>query len=264
MGGGGEALISAGERDDASVSSKLALSTDALSFDYGGQPALRQVSLEVPTGRFVALLGANGAGKTTLFSIVTGLYSARSGSVSIMGHDLRRQMLSALATMGVVFQRTTLDMDLSVMQNLRYAAALQGMKRPLATSRIAAALSRHDLEALASRKVASLSGGQRRRVELARALLHEPALLLLDEPTVGLDMHSRADFVAHVRTLNAEQGVGVLWSTHLLDEIDTTDRICVLQRGSVLASGEIAALLARHGAADIPALYRTLADKAEP
>lgn len=241
-----------------------ALQADSLVFSYGRQPALQEVSLTVPAGRFVALLGANGAGKTTLFSIVTGLYAAASGSVTVKGHDLRRNTLQALATMGVVFQRTTLDMDLSVRQNLRYAAALQGMPRALARSRIDESLRQHELQALAGRRVAALSGGQRRRVELARALLHRPALLLLDEPTVGLDMQSRSDFVAHVRRLNQAEGVGVLWSTHLLDEVEREDQVCVLHQGRMLVSGDIPALLAEHRQADVAALYRGLTGKPLP
>ncbi len=150
------------------------LDATALEFSYGRQPALKQASIQVPAGRFVALIGANGAGKTTFFSIVTGLYAAHQGSVTVMGHDLRLNTLSALACLGIVFQSSTLDMDLTINQNLHYAAALQGIERNEAKQRINDGLQLHGLAGLGARKVASLSGGQRRRVELTTALLHKP------------------------------------------------------------------------------------------
>jgi len=235
-----------------------ALEVQDLQFSYGKHKALQGVDLIVPAGCFVALLGANGAGKTTLFSIVTGLYAAGSGSVVVNGHDLRRDTLTALKRMGVVFQRTTLDMDLTVSQNLRYAAALHGIDRKQTAERVAAAVKRHDLGQFENRKVAALSGGQRRRVELARALLHEPALLLLDEPTVGLDVHSRAEFLDHVRTLCKEVGTGVLWATHLMQEVIASDQVHVLDHGRVIAEGELSSLLEQHGAADADVLFHEL------
>lgn len=244
---------------DGTGSVRAALAVEGLTFRYGSHVALDGVTLSVPGGRFVCLLGANGAGKTTLFSIVTGLFAARRGHVAILGHDLVHETSAALAGLGVVFQRPTLDGDLTVVQNLRYFADLQGLSRREARTRIARALERHALGELERRRASTLSGGQRRRVELARALLHRPALVLLDEPTVGLDAPSRRDFVAHVRTLAADEGVGILWATHLLDEVDAADRVCVLERGRLVADGELPALLAEHGAADVGALAGALA-----
>jgi ABC-2 type transport system ATP-binding protein len=237
------------------------LDATALEFSYGRQLALKQASIQVPAGRFVALIGANGAGKTTFFSIVTGLYAAQQGSVTVMGHDLRSNTLSALACLGVVFQSSTLDMDLTINQNLHYAAALQGIERKEAKQRIDEGLQLHGLSGLGTRKVASLSGGQRRRVELTRAL-HKPNLLLLDEPTVGLDLQSRSEFVTHVKSLCKTQGTGVLWATHLMDEVTTDDRVCIMDHGEIVAAGELGELLQSRGASDITELFNMLVTKA--
>lgn len=242
--------------DDVTNESKApALSTDNLSFSYGANKALDGATLTVPQGRFVCLLGANGAGKTTLFSIISGLYAAQSGSVQIMGHDLVRQTLLALKSIGIVFQRPTLDMDLTVVQNLRYYASLQGISKSDSRTRIDAAIDRHRLNGLQGRKAGGLSGGQRRRVELARALLHDPKLLLLDEPTVGLDLKSRIEFVAHVRELCDSGSTGVLWATHLVDEVTDQDKAIVLDHGKVIETGQVSQLRTKYQAEDVAQMF---------
>lgn len=232
-----------------------ALVVDNVRYSYRQTDALSGVSLQVTPGSFVALLGANGAGKTTLFSIISGLYRAHSGTVSIMGHALESDTLKALAAIGVVFQKSTLDMDLTVVQNLRYAADLQGLSRRDSKQRIEESIDLHHLQSYTTRKVSALSGGQRRRVELARALLHRPSLLLLDEPTVGLDLNSREDFVSHVKALCQSQQTGVLWATHLMDEVNLDDHIYLLKNGHIIADGQTADLLNQYSQTSVAALF---------
>jgi ABC-2 type transport system ATP-binding protein len=227
-----------------------ALTVDGVSHAFGRLKALDQVSLAVGEGRFVALLGVNGAGKTTLFSLITRLYDNVSGRIEVFGHDLRRAPGSALAELGVVFQSRALDADLTIAQNLAYHAALHGLPRPAVSERIAAVLGQVGLTERRSERVSRLSGGQQRRAEIARALLHRPRLLLLDEATVGLDVQSRREVVRLVRALAAETGVGVLWATHLFDEIASDDAVVLLHRGKVLAADRAAAIAGAQSLAD--------------
>jgi ABC-2 type transport system ATP-binding protein len=211
-----------------------ALEVSGVSHAFGKTMALRDVDLTVPRGTFVALLGVNGAGKTTLFSLITRLYDNSSGVIRVMGHDLRRAPGQALARLGIVFQTRALDSDLTVMQNLGYHAALHGIDRTTARTRIAEVLAQVDLADKAGVKVAALSGGQQRRAEIARALINRPDLLLLDEATTGLDVKSRREVLALVRGLVAGGQVSVLWATHILDEIAPEDDVYVLHQGAVL------------------------------
>jgi ABC-2 type transport system ATP-binding protein len=207
-----------------------------VSHAFGKLKALDEVSLTVAEGEFVALLGVNGAGKTTLFSLATRLYDSVSGRIEVCGHDLRRRPGPALAEIGAVFQSRALDTELTFAQNLAYHAALHGLRRPLARARAAEVAAQVGLADRTRIRVAQLSGGQQRRAEIARALLHRPRLLLLDEATVGLDVQSRREVIRLVRTLVADTGVGVLWATHLLDEIEPDDRVVLLHQGRVLAT----------------------------
>ena len=228
------------------------MSTDALritglSHSFGSVKALSDVSLTVPRGSFTALLGVNGAGKTTLFSLVTRLYSNVTGSIEVAGHDARRQPAQAMARLGVVFQSRALDADLGVAQNLAYHAALHGISRKDARNRIEQVLAQVGLDSRAGDRVSALSGGQQRRAEIARALIHRPDLLLLDEATVGLDVKSRAEVLALTRSLIASEGVSALWATHILDEIQPDDDLVILHKGRVLNSGKAAAVSGQSG-----------------
>ena len=235
-----------------------ALDVDGVSHRYGARLALDAVSFTVEPASFTILLGLNGAGKSTLFSLVTRLYATRQGTIAIYGHDVARQSGAALAQLGVVFQSRALDADISVEQNLVYHAALHGIGRREAIARAAAALARVDLADRLHERVSKLSGGQMRRVEIARALLHGPRLLLLDEPTVGLDVNARASILAHVRALLTQEQIGVLWATHLIDEARSGDDVVVLHRGRVLAHGPLDAVVARSGEADMAGAFAKL------
>ena len=235
-----------------------ALQVAGLSHAYGARLALDEVSFTVPQSRFAALLGLNGAGKTTLFSLVTRLFNVRAGRIGVLGFDVDRQPGEALRRLGVVFQARTLDLDLSVMENLLYHAALHGIGAREARVRAREVLADVELSDRARDKARALSGGQVRRVEIARALLHRPRLLVLDEPTVGLDVASKAAIVGQVRRLVRERGVAVLWATHLLDEIEGDDEVVMLHRGRIVARGEASEIVAREGAADLRSAFTAL------
>jgi ABC-2 type transport system ATP-binding protein len=258
--GGGTLPAADAVRDSTEVA---ALSIANVTHTYGKRVALADVSFAVAPASFTALLGLNGAGKSTLFSLITRLFGIQSGRISIFGHDISREPSEALRRLGVVFQPRTLDLDLSVMQNLLYHAALHGIRRREARSRGGEVLERIDLADRAASKVRDLSGGQMRRLEIARALLHRPSLLLLDEPTVGLDVKARADILKHVRQLVAEQGIGVLWATHLFDEVAPSDDLVVLHLGKVLAKGQVANLIAKTGGNDINSAFIRLTEAFE-
>jgi ABC-2 type transport system ATP-binding protein len=226
---------------------------------FGDVTALDHVSLQVASGEFVALLGQNGAGKTTLFQLLSGLFVADSGTIHIYGHDIGRDPVPALAGLGIVFQQPTLDLDISVRANLRFHGGLHGLSARTQDERLADVMARLSITDIASRKVRELSGGNRRRVELARALMHKPRILLMDEPTVGLDPASRRDLLQHVLELRG-QGVGVLWATHLIDEAESADRIVVLHKGKVLREGAPAGLIAETGAGNLAAAFMALTE----
>jgi ABC-2 type transport system ATP-binding protein len=176
---------------------------------YGKLRAVDALDIDIAAGEFVALLGPNGAGRTTLFQMLTGLFTPDAGTATIAGHDIRRDTTAALAAIGVVFQQPTIDLEMSVARNLRFHAKLHGLARPVREARILDALTTMNLSEQSRQRVRTLSGGNRRRVELARALLHEPRLLLMDEASVGLDPASRRDLLGRVEGLRRERGLAV-------------------------------------------------------
>jgi ABC-2 type transport system ATP-binding protein len=247
---------------NAAAHARRVLEVDDLSFGYGDGFRLDGISFAVEARSFTALLGPNGAGKTTLFSLLTRLFDSERGDVRVCGCGLREASSRALASMGVVFQQPTLDLDLTVLQNLRYFAGLHGLSAREAERRISVELERLELCERRGDKVRRLSGGYRRRVEVARALLHRPALLLLDEPTVGLDVPTRRSLVEHVHALAREDGIAVLWATHLIDEIAPDDQVVVLHRGRIRAAGSVGDVNAAAGCTSIgETLHRVTAER---
>ena len=215
--------------------SENSIKVENLTYFYGARPALNGVNFNCAAGRFCALLGLNGAGKSTLIGILTRLQVPDEGRITIAGHDLATEPRAALAKLGIVFQQTTLDLDLSVLQNMAYFAALHGLSGPEARRRIDAVLEMLAVGDRADEIVRNLNGGHRRRVEIARALIHQPSILILDEPTVGLDAATRFRITDHMHDLAKEAGITVIWTTHLVDEIRPDDDVIILHKGRVLA-----------------------------
>ena len=223
--------------------SSSALSITKLDHQFGDLKVLNNINLSLKEGDYSILLGLNGAGKTTLFSLITRLYDNQTGAIEIFSHDIKKKPSKALANIGVVFQQPTVDLDLTVEQNLQYHAALDGMKKILALENALSELKRQNMEGVLKKKVRELSGGQKRRVEIVRALMHKPKLLLLDEPTVGVDIESRKLIVKHVKTLCVEKKLAVLWATHLIDEVDEKGKLIVLHKGKILANDNVKNIL---------------------
>lgn len=235
----------------------MSIAVDQLSFSYGARTALQSLSFTLSPG-FNALLGPNGAGKSTLFALLTRLYAIQTGEISIQGQSLRQHPAQVMKQLGVVFQQSSLDLDLTVAQNLRYHGALHGMAGKALSHRIEQELERMAMADRLNDKVRSLNGGHRRRVEIARALLHQPSVLLLDEPTVGLDPQTRQALLSHVRKLCSEQSLTVLWATHLIEEVSLEDRVLLLHKGQLLADAQGGALCAAQQCSNLGELFTGL------
>ena len=236
------------------------ISIEKVSYAYGRTSALENVSLAIDGGRFTALLGPNGAGKSTLVALLTGLFVPDSGRIAVLDRDMARQPEEALARMGIVFQSQTLELDLSVHQNMIYFAALHGIGGRARDERIDICLARMGLAERRGEKVRNLNSGHRRRLEIARALLHRPRVLLLDEPTVGLDVPSRSAIVEHVHEICREEAITVLWATHLVDEVWPEDRVAILHQGSIKGAGSVTEILGRAGADSVLEAFQRLTD----
>jgi ABC-2 type transport system ATP-binding protein len=214
-----------------------AIEISSVRHRYGEREALRGVTLSIEKGEVFALLGPNGGGKTTLFKILSTLMPPREGSVRVLGCDLATEAAKVRPRLGVVFQRPGLDPKLTVAENLRHHGHLYGRSGASLRRRIAELLDRLDLADRRDDLVETLSGGLARRTELARGLLHSPELLLLDEPSTGLDPGARRDFGNTLRELRDREGATVVLTTHYMEEAERADRVAVLHEGSLVALG---------------------------
>lgn len=218
-----------------------------LSHRYGERQAIRALSLEINPAEIFVLLGPNGSGKTTLFRVLSTLIPPQSGSVAILGHDLATAAAAVRGQLGVVFQAASVDKKLTVRENLRHHGRLYGLSGREVRERTDEMLQRLGLAERSGEYVEKLSGGLRRRVELAQGMLHRPRLLLLDEPSTGLDPGARSDLWNYLQQVREKEGVTVVLTTHLLEEAERADRIGIMHLGELVALDAPAALRASVG-----------------
>ena len=239
----------------------VALSIVNLHKSYGSVQALSGVSLNVQAGEYIGLLGPNGAGKSTLFQIITGLFSAEQGEVELFGKTFRDSRSQLLAQVGVVFQARSVDMDMTIEENLRFHGRLFGLKGGALKNRLNDLGEQFSISDLKKRKVRELSGGQQRKVEIARAMLNQPRILIMDEPSAGLDVSSRHSLVQEMRELARRSGVAIIWAPHLVDEVENADRIIILCKGRIVGDGSPSAICTAAGADNLTKAYSKLVDE---
>lgn len=228
------------------MSADPAIDVSEVTHRYGERVALDKLSLTIDEGEIFVFLGPNGSGKTTLFRLLSTLIPLQAGDVSILGHDLRGAMTAVRSLMGVVFQAPSLDKKLTVGENLVHQGRLYGLSSVEIQNRSKKMLSALGLSDRSNDLTESLSGGMRRRVELAKGMLHQPQLLLLDEPSTGLDPGARADLWQYLQQVR-DEGVTIVLTTHLLEEAERADRIAIMHQGKLAALDTPAALQASVG-----------------
>lgn len=240
----------------------FAIRLDSVSKRYGRTLALDGVSFDVGQQQLFALLGPNGSGKTTLMHILCTLLRSDSGQALVAGFDVMRQPLQARRRLGIVFQEPSLDDRLSVRENLDLHGLVYGVPRKLRRQRIDEMLALVELSEWADKICRTLSSGMKRRLEIARALIHDSEILLLDEPTVGLDAQSRDRIWHYIRRLQGERAITVLVTTHYIEEVEACDQVCIIDRGRVLANDAPAALKRDHGQQVLRLVPKSVADHA--
>jgi ABC-2 type transport system ATP-binding protein len=233
-----------------------ALTTNRLTHRYGDRVALDQVCLRVNAREIFGLLVPNGGGKTTLFRILSTLVRPTAGSASILGLDLARDTGAIRRRLGVVFQAPSLDKKLTVRENLAHQGHLYGLSGKSLGERIDHLLLEFNLCDRTRDLVETLSGGLQRRVEIAKCLLHRPEILLLDEPSTGLDPGARIDLWQTLYPLRDQQDVTVLLTTHLMEEAERCDRVAIIDRGKIVAEGAPEELRSAIGSAHAPRMRR--------
>jgi ABC-2 type transport system ATP-binding protein len=224
------------------MTTTVAIAVEGLCHRYGERRALNGVSFSIQAGEVFAIVGPNGGGKTTLFRVLTTLIPPQRGGVRIWGLDVQSQVAQVRRFIGVVFQAASLDRKLTVLENLHQQAALYGVSRAIFRQRSEMLLSELGLVDRQRDLVETLSGGLRRRVELAKGMIHRPRLLLMDEPTTGLDPGVRSDLWRYLHQLRDEFGVTIVLTTHLLEEAERADRLAILNQGEIVAIDKPAAL----------------------
>lgn len=235
----------------------MSITISDVSYKFKNKPALIDINVTLSAG-FNVLLGPNGAGKSTLLSLLTAQRTLQHGSITFDESNIGTESRSIMAKLGVVFQQTTLDLDLTVLQNLTYFGALHGLSAQTVLTRITPVLSQLALLERLHDRVRALNEGHRRRVEIARCMIHQPQYLLLDEATVGLDVDSRKLILEHIRSLAAAEHITVLWTTHLMDEVAENDPVFILNQGRLIEQGICHELLVRYQQSSVFDLYRTL------
>ena len=223
----------------------IALEFKNVSFSYDKKEVLKNISFCINEGKFFVLLGLNGAGKSTIFSLSTRLLNLQKGEIFVNNYVIK-DYSNSLKDIGIVFQEPTLDLDLTVKQNLYYYGALKGLDFKETIKSIQDEIIKLELEDVLDKTVRNLNGGHRRRVEILRALINKPKLLLLDEATVGLDLKSRFDILSYVKELVKTKNISVLWITHLFDEVDENDDISIIKNGEIIESGLAKDIVKKH------------------
>ncbi len=214
---------------------------------YGNVRAVAGVSFSVQPGEIFSLLGPNGAGKSTTISILSGLLEPEQGEVRLMGHSLKTDAVAARSQLGVVPQEIALYPDLSARENLEFWGKMYGLRGPMLKQRVDAVTETIGLNGRQNQRVGTYSGGMKRRVNIGAALLHEPAVVIMDEPTVGIDPQSRRHILDHVKALH-DAGLTVLYTTHYMEEAaELSDRIAIMDQGRIIAQGTHAALIDQIG-----------------